>query len=160
MNYCSDLWVGVLAGTLIDNCVNICKENCMGCKSGLKSPMLHLHDKLSLLDKFKIYLNESRKLLTPKISDIYDAVECKLPHSGNKTYDKEHYCSNAKLFILNVTPESLFYGRCIKESNDCVIYNFLHPKVVRKRSADDSNKKRSTKRVKVDLIKTILKTDK
>lgn len=155
MNYCSDLWVGVLAGALINNCVAICKEKCEACKSNLKSPILHLEHKLSLMAKFRAYLAESRPLLLSRIFDLYDGVENKLPHSENKLYDKEAYCNKARIFLLNVTPESLFYGPHITEQNDCVIYNFLNPKVSRKRKAGDS--KNSRKRVKIDLVKQILK---
>jgi len=156
MDYYSDLWVGFLSGALMDKCINICLEQCNACKAELKLPILHLHNQLSLLEKFKAYLDEARGVLLVKINEIYDAVESKLPHSNDKVMDKEIYCNNARFYLLNATPESLFYGRHITEYNDCVIFNFLHPKPTVKRAAKTPTTKRPRKRVKVDLLKTLL----
>ncbi len=107
---------GVLAAALIKKCEDVCKNNCQACKGGLRLSILHLEHKLSLLDKFRAFLDDSREIVTFKINDIYNAVDFKLPHSGDKIYDQKAYCNSARIFILNVTAESLFYGGYITEN--------------------------------------------
>ena len=51
MDFYSDIWVGYLAGLLLEKCADIAKANCDGCNAGLKLPLLHLHNQLSLLEK-------------------------------------------------------------------------------------------------------------
>jgi len=160
MDYYSDIWVAYLSGSLIEKCVEITKDNCNGCKAGLKMSVLHLHDQLSLLQQIKSYLDEARGTLLTELSDVYSKVESKLPHSDNRAHDKEIYCNNGRFYLLNCTPESLFYASHIDHYNDCVIWDFIHPKVKKpsKRAVAKPTKKQepAMKRAKNDLDLTEL----
>ena len=133
MDYYSDLWIGYLTGSCIQNCVDLCVLNCPGCKDKLKSPVLHLHLQYSLLDKLKIYLDEVKGKLLPTIEKMYDAVQHKLPHSSNMNPDKELYCNNARFFLHTTNPEALYYGRYLNEQNDCIINDLVNQKPAKKK---------------------------
>lgn len=149
MDYYSDIWVGFLSGSLIEKCVELTKDNCNGCKADLKMSVLHLHHQLSLLQQIKAHLDEARGVMLVELSDFYTKVENKLAHSDNKAQDRDIYCNNGRFYLLNCTPESLFYGSHIDQLNDNFIWNTLYsPKKPIKRAAKPAKKRGSPKQAK------------
>ena len=116
--YCNDTWIAYLCEQIIRQSNENCISNCPGCNDKLHSPILHLHEQLSLLDKLKTYFGEVRGTILHDIESYYTVFENKLPHSDNKQKDKLIYINVARSFLITATAESLYFGRFLDESND------------------------------------------
>ena len=147
MEYDSNLWVGCLTGLAIQKCTEIAIHRCPGCKTKLKSPLLHLHEQCSLLDKLHNYFNEVRGILLPTVGQIYDSVKHKLPHSDDENKDKENYTTHARFFFQTANPEIIYYARFLTEENDKAIDELIIQKPSRKR------RKVTTKKETKDPVK-------
>ena len=132
--YFNDLWIGFLCEQIIRQCVQISKLRCPGCEDKMKSPLLHLHEQHSLLDKLHLYFEEIRGAILPTVNELYSHIEQKLPHSEDMTKDRECYISNGRQFLLTITSDALFYGRYINEFMDGLIDETF--KVPKKRKAN------------------------
>lgn len=121
MNYSSDLWLGYLCENLIRQIVEMARLRCDGCRDGIKSDLLHQHMQLNLLEKMRLYFEDVRGTVLPTLPQLYDQFQGKLPHSNDLTKDKEIYINTARLFLLTITAEPLYYGRYINEFTDSYI---------------------------------------
>ena len=140
MDYYSDLWLGYLSGLLVRRCVELSILRCPGCNDKLKSPLLHLHQQQSLLDKIYIHFNEIKDVLFPTIDELYDVVKHKLSHSDDRSKDKEIYTNNGRCFLQTLNAESLYYGRYLSGENDFIINELLLQKPSKKRKITDQYK--------------------
>ena len=59
------------------------------------------------------------------MSKLYKAIEERLPHSEDKKKDMVIYCNLGKQFLLTCSPEALYYGRYVNETNDAFIDEVL-----------------------------------
>ena len=119
--YCNDTWVAFLCESIVRRACQKTLENCPACKSKLKSPILHLHEQLALLEKIKIYFEEIRGAILHDISKYYDCMSSNLPHSDDKKKDKLLYINIGRNFLITATADSIYYGRFVDEHNDCYI---------------------------------------
>ena len=109
---------------------------CPACKDKVKSPLLHLHYQQSLLQKMKAHFNEVQAALILKLDQLFDTIRHKLPTSDNPTTDKQIYTNNARIFLHTANAETLYYGRYLSETNDCVIHELLNRKTTKKRKLE------------------------
>lgn len=130
-DYFHDFWLGYLTDVLIRQTVEMSILKCPGCQDELKSPLLHLHHQLSLLEKLRCYIDEIRGTVLPTITVLYDEFQNKLPHSDDLEKDKEIYVNNARFFLLSASAETLYYGRYLTEMND----QFINEAFVKKQKA-------------------------
>ena len=132
MDYHHDIWIGLLTELIVQRSIETCQLRCPGCIDNLKSPLLHFHNQMDLLQKIKRYYEEIRGFLLPTIDLLYDDVSHKLPHSDDLVKDKELYIYNAQFFLSISSPESIYYGRYLNEHNDCIINELITNKKKRK----------------------------
>ena len=133
MDYYSDLWLGYLSGLLVQRCIKLSILRCPGCNDKHKSPLLHLHQQQSLLDKINIHVNEVKDVLFSTIDELYDVAKHKIPQSGDQSKDKEIYTNNGRCFLQTLNAESLYYGRYLCGENDFIINELLLQKPSKKR---------------------------
>ena len=62
----------------------------------------------------------------------YTVVENKLPHSDDKKKDKLIYLNIARNFLITASPDSIYFGRYLDESNDGFINDAFAKKKVKK----------------------------
>ena len=139
MNYHHDIWLGFLTGFFAKKCMEISILKCPACKDKVKSPLLHLHYQQSLLQKMKAHFNEVQSALISKLDELFDIVRYKLPTSDNPTTDKQIYTNNARIFLHTANANTLYYGRYLSETNDCVIHELLNRKTSKKRKLEAKN---------------------
>ena len=158
VDYDSNLWLGILTGHIIQTCIELALHRCPGCKTKLKSPLLHLHEQQSLLQKIHTYFNEVRGILLPRVGDIYDSVKHKfiLKGSENENVEKENHAASARSFLTMSSPEVVYYGRYLLAENDEIISEILTKKTPRKRKNATGNreKKKPTKKDKNAKLQT------
>ena len=119
--YCNDNWVAYLCEQIIRQSSQKSISDCPGCNDKLHSPILHLHEQLSLLDKLRKYFQEIRGSILHDMEFHYTIFENKLPHSDDKKKDKLIYLNIARNFVLTATPDSIYFGRFLDETNDSFI---------------------------------------
>ena len=119
--YHNDSWVAFLSEHIVQQSLKISKDNCPGCKDDMQSPLLHLHEQQSLLEKLRTSFDQVRGIVLFGIDIYYTKFESKLPHSSDKTKDKLIYCNLARTFLLTATPDSLYFGRYLSAENDSFI---------------------------------------
>ena len=119
--YNNDSWIGYLAEIAIRKCISSSIVECSGCRDNMKCAILHLHNQLSLLMKLQQYFEPIRADLLNSLSEIYNKVEMKLPHSDDRKKDMAIYCNIGRIFLITLSPEALYYGRYVNEMNDSFI---------------------------------------
>ena len=119
--YCNDNWVAYLCEQIIRQSSQKSISDCPGCNDKLHSPILHLHEQLSLLDKLRKYFQEIRGSILHDMEFHYAIFENKLPHSDDKKKDKLIYLNIARNFLLTATSDSIYFGRFLDETNDSFI---------------------------------------
>ena len=62
----------------------------------------------------------------------YTVFENKLPHSDDKKKDKLIYLNIARNFLITATPDAIYFGRFLDESNDSFINEAFTRKKVKK----------------------------
>ena len=135
--YYNDGWLAYLADRVVQKCVDLSIKECPGCKDGKISPILHLHQQLSLLDKLANYFEQTRTQVLQDIEKLYTQISDKLPHSKDEKQDKIIYCNVGRNFMITCTAQSLYFGRYISDMNDSFIAEVAQklkkPKVKTKR---------------------------
>ena len=116
--YHNDSWIAFLCEHIVQKSIKISKDNCQGCRDGMQSPILHLHEQQSLIDKIRNAFEQARGAIILNIEAYYKQFESKHPHSDDKKKDKIIYCNLARTFLLTATPESLYFGRYLSAEND------------------------------------------
>lgn len=119
--YLANMWLAFICECIVRQCIVIAKLKCPGCEAKLKSPLLHMHEQLSLQEKVKTYFEQSRGMHLTKIQQLYHQITQKLPHSDNLEKDQIAYMENARQFLLSVTPDAVYWGRYVTEFEDAVI---------------------------------------
>ena len=119
--YCNDNWIAYLCEQIIRQSSQRSIADCPGCNAKLYSPLLHLHEQLSLLDKLRKYFQEIRGSILHDTEFHYTVFDNKLPHSDDKKKDKLIYLNIARNFLLTATSDSVYFGRFLDESNDSFI---------------------------------------
>ena len=149
--YYSDVWIGFISENIVRQVVQLAKLRCPGCDDKLSSPLLHLHEQLSLLDKLRNYFEEVRGTLLPTLPELYDMFQDKLPHSDDLSRDKDCYVSIAHNFLLTIGADSLYYGRYLSNLNDGYINEAFKVQRKRKSEGQEGGKKgkQGAKRTKV-----------
>ena len=119
--YFSDTWIGFLCENIIRQSVQLTKTKCPGCVDRLNSPILHLHEQQSLLDKLREHFEQIRGSILPTIAELYAHFQSKLPHSDDLEKDRECYIETGRKFLLMITCDALYYGRYVNEFVDTYI---------------------------------------
>ena len=132
--YYSDVWIGFLCENIVRQVAQLSKLRCPGCDDKLFSPLLHLHEQLSMLDKLRLYFEEVRGAILPTLPELYTMFQAKLPHSDNLDRDQECYISIGHNFLLTIGADSLYYGRYLSDLNDGYINEGF--KIPKKRKSD------------------------
>lgn len=146
ISYFDDVWIAFLCSNIIRQCVELSELNCPGCEGKLKSPLLHLHMQLSLLEKLKVHFEEIRGSILPTVPELYRQFQHKLPHSDNLIVDEECYVSNGRHFLTTLTSEALYYGRYLNEFVDEMVDQGF--KVAKKRKQPQQSVRTRKKAVK------------
>lgn len=143
-SYFSDIWLAYLCEHIVRDAVNLAKDHCLGCKESKYSPLLHLHEQTSLLDKIRTYFEEIRGRVLSTLPDIYDRFKKQLAHTTDLEKDKESYVDSARKFLLTITPDAVYFGRYIDEMTDSVLNDGFKikkvAKVSKKRKVSQSEK--------------------
>ena len=123
--YFDDLWIGYLCEQNIRQTEQLAKIKCPGCETKLKSPLLHLHEHQSLLDKLHVYFEDVRGGVATAIPEFYNQIQHRLPHSDDLEKYRECYIYNARQFLITLTSDALYYGRYMNEFIDGIINEFF-----------------------------------
>jgi len=136
MLYFQDVWIGYLCEQLVRQAAQLSKIRCPGCSDRLHSPILHLHEQHSLLQKIQLYFEEVRAGVLPTLPQLYKEMAANLPHSDDPTKDEECYISCGRQFLITLTSDALYYGRYISEFTDDIIDASLRPKPKKRKQVD------------------------
>ncbi len=121
-------WIGYLSEIIVQKCVSLSLVDCPGCKDKMKSDLLHLHNQQSLLQKLQNYFEPARADVLNSLTNHYKAIAEKLPHSDDKKKDMMIYCNLGRQFLITCSPEAMYYGRYINQTNDAFIDELLTEK--------------------------------
>lgn len=137
--YWNDCWLGYLTENIIRKSVERIENECNGCRDGMKSAILHLHEQLSLLDKIKTNFEYIRAEMLKELPIYYLTFEKKLPHSDDLAKDKNIFCAVARTFLITCTAETIYYGRYITEDIDAFVQEaFQNNKKKQKKTCDQT----------------------
>ena len=129
--------MGFLGESIVRQVVEMAKIRCPGCSDKTHSPLLHLHEQISLLDKLKCYFEEIRGTILPTIRELYEQFKHKLPHSNDPLKDEECYIENGRHFLIKITADALYYGRYLNDMNDSYVnegFKMAKKKPIQKRA--------------------------
>ena len=121
-------WIGYLADNIIQKCISLSMAECSGCRDGMKSYILHLHNQMSLLMKLQQHFEPVRAETLKLLNELYKTIEMKLPHSDDKKKDMAIYCNIGRTFLITLSPEALYYGRYVNEMNDSFLAEMMNNK--------------------------------
>lgn len=119
MDYFNDFWYGYITAEFVRRCVDESLANCHGCRDEKISPLLHMHHQLGLKDKLVYHMETVRGALIPLIPTLYEEFKLKV---ADAITDKVTYVTNGRFFLISATPESLYFGRYLTETNDAFIH--------------------------------------
>lgn len=157
----NNIWLSYLSHVLINKCLQLVKQHCPACTNGLKSPVLHYHMQLGLLDKMKCYFEEIRGSM---ITDIVKCFECFLNVYTIDDANENNYVFIGQTFLLMSTAESVYYGRYITEETDGVLFPKPQPEALKimnecySSTIAQTSKSIPNKRKKIEKKKTVLAT--
>ena len=114
--YYQEFWFGYLSSIIIQKCIKLARERCPGCTKKFESPLLHLHEQMSLENKLECYFEEVRGLLISKIGHYYYEFERKMYEPCAEDFNKLYF-DYGKAFIFMANPRTIYHGRYIDESN-------------------------------------------
>ena len=140
MDYFNDFWYGYITAEFVRRCVDESLTSCHGCRGGKISPLLHMHHQRGLKDKLIHHMESVRGALIPLIPTLYEDFKLKVTDAN---MDKDAYVTNARFFLISVTPESLYYGRYLTESND----SFIHYQPITEPAKPAIKRKRKQKKL-------------
>ena len=117
--------MGYLAENIIRRCISLTEAECSGCRDKMKCSILHLHNQLSLLEKIQTYFEVARGEMLHALHELYTDIEHRLPHSGDMKKDMVVYCNVGRVFLLTCSPQAIYFGRYVDETNDAFINEVL-----------------------------------
>ena len=109
-------WFAYISAEIIRQCVDICNKECLACKDGALSPLLHYHNELNLRQKMERYIDR----VELNLMTLFDLFILQFGWFG---LDRDQFLANAQAFIDFSTPDAIFYGKYITYENDFAIYN-------------------------------------
>lgn len=163
-SHMNNIWLSYLSHVLVNKCIQLAKRHCPACTEGFKSPLLHYHVQLSLLEKIKCYFEEARG---PMIADTGKCFECFIKVCNIDDVSENNYLFTGQTFLLMVSAESIYYGRYISEESDAVLFPKPTPDAVKimngcypcPSNAVQGSKATSNKRKKVEKKKIVDTSD-
>ena len=119
-NPSSRTWLGYITAEVVHKCIALCTEECLACKNGVISPLLHFHNELNLKDKIHRYLDRV-------VIDLEYLFDQFILQFGWFNLNRQHYIQLAEIFLNVSTPEAIIYGKYITHQNDQAIYGLPPP---------------------------------
>ena len=110
--------MGAITSEVINLTIHHSKITCNGCRDQKYSPLLHLCQQQGLEAKLMSHMEAVRGLLIPRIPELFDRFQRNIE---NTALDKDVYVTNARFFLIQSTPQSIYYGTFLNESNDAFI---------------------------------------
>ena len=114
----TNVWIAFITDSVARDVIKRSIKKCPGCKSKLGSPLLHLHEQQSLLDKLEAYFSETQGYLLKNLNQLYDQFKDYLQHSDDLNKDRECYLDAARNFLLYSTSHSIIYGMFVNAVSD------------------------------------------
>ena len=111
----SRTWLGYVTAEVVYQCLTLCDEECLACKNGVISPLLHFHNELNLKDKIHRYLDR----VNINLDSLFDQFVIRF---GWFALKRDQYIQLADIFLSVSTPEAIVYGKYITHQNDLAIY--------------------------------------
>ena len=141
MDYFNEFWLGFITAKFVQRCVDEALQTCHGCRDKKVSPLLHMCHQLGLENKITYHMETVRGNMIPEIPSLYEEFKSKVDSSS---MDKDAYVTNARFFLISATPQSLYYGRYLNETNDA----FIHHQPIREEPVKVAGKKGIKRRKK------------
>ena len=111
----SRTWLGYVTAEVVYQCMTLCNDECLACKNGVISPLLHFHNELNLKDKIHRYLGR----VDINLDSLFDQFILRF---GWFALNRVQYIQLADIFLSVSTPEAIIYGKYITHQNDLAIY--------------------------------------
>jgi len=111
----SRTWLGYVTAEVVYQCISLCDEECLACKNGVISPLLHYHNELNLKDKIQRYLGR----VNINLDSLFDQFILRF---GWFALNRTQYIQLADIFLSVSTPEAMVYGKYITHQNDYAIH--------------------------------------
>ena len=146
VDYFNDFWLGAITAEVINLTIHHSKVTCSGCRDQKFSPLLHLCQQQGLEAKLMSHMEAVRGLLIPRIPELFERFQRSIE---NTTSDRDVYVTNARFFLVQATPQSIYFGTFLNESNDAFIKKQMQqeiPQPVQILSRDAAIKKTRGKR--------------
>ena len=149
-SFTKEVWFAYVINNVMIKCKNICEERCQACKSKYKSPILHDHEQMSLLQKIECYLDEVRgNLLGNELENMFKKLSW---YEKSIKPDKTELIDQIKNILLHATPQSLYYGRWYTVEHEVFLRDlFSKPTTIRKRKSKTQTSQKS-KKIKDDIL--------
>ena len=117
MDLNSSNWFAYLTAVLIDLSIKKSIEDCPGCRDDKKSPLLHRHLQMNLLDKISCYF----ELIKTQITNEMDRLLIQFKVQNDVSTFEEAMIAEGLHFLNMSTPSTIYFGRYINPSNDVYI---------------------------------------
>ena len=111
----SRTWLGYITAEVVHKCVALCVEECLACRNGVTSPLLHFHNELNLKDKIHRYLGRV-------VIDLEYLFDQFILQFGWFALNRQQYIQLAEIFLNVSIPEAIMYGKYITHQNERAIY--------------------------------------
>ena len=113
-------WFAFLSAEVIERCMTRIKDECQGCKIGLRSPLLHYHNHFSLHEAMKAKMPEIA--LQMDIQKIFNAFLIKI---GLFDLPEDEFVKLGQCFVRFSTPDAIYYGNYITKENEHLLYDVV-----------------------------------
>ena len=114
----SEEWKSFIVACFVKRTLELAIEECTGCQDSRLSPLLHVHQTTGLLKKLIIFFDRIKTELCSNIEQLLSQYQ----HRFNICDFELEYTEVALIFLKNLTPNTLYYGRYITIDNDLNIY--------------------------------------
>ena len=158
MTFTKEVWYAYVINNVIIKCKNICADRCQACQSKYKSPVLHDHEQLSLLQKIECFLDEVRgDVLGSELDNMFK----KLSHYEKSIKpNKSELIEQVRNILLHATAASLYYGRWYTLEHEVFLRDlFSKPSTMRKMKSKTQTIRKSSKKIKLKEDNVSCKTD-
>ena len=108
-------WFAFISAEIIRQCIDVCASECLACRNGVFSPLLHHHNELNLREKLEHYLDR----VELNLFTLFDRFVVRF---GWFTLDRDQLMCHAQAFADFSTPDAIFYGKYITYENDFALY--------------------------------------
>ena len=111
-------WLAYLSAEIIERCMLRIKDDCQGCKKGLRSPLLHYHNHFSLHEAMKTKMSEVS--LQMDIQQLYNKFLIKF---GLFELPEDELVKLGQCFVRFSTADAIYYGNYITKDNEKLLYD-------------------------------------